>query len=131
MSNQNKYKRIRKRHRRANQGRLNSYGNRKIASIDGFLRRKGSRFLIAAVVAVISAQLIHPHLMLALLPVAVCLTLLSGRNLKTKKRGDVGDPPMSSSLGPNPDASLQSRHTNPTESISSKSTGQNDEKQKK
>lgn len=125
------HKRIRQRHRRANQRISDSHGNKEIASINRFLRSKGSRFLIAAVVALITAQLIHPHLMLALLPVAACLTLLSGRNLKTKKRGDVGDPPMSSSPGPNPDASLQSRHINPTESISSKSTGQNDEKQKK
>ena len=131
LSNQQKHKRIRQRHRRANQRSSNTYRNRTIASIDRFLRSKGSRFLIAAVVALISAQLIHPHLILVLVPVAACLTLLSSRNSETKKRGDVGDPPVSSLLGPNLDASLQSRHINFKEEIRSKSRGQNDEQQKK
>ena len=74
---------------------------------------KISRVVTAAFVTLIAALMVDPHLLLVLGPVTTCILLIAiQREKRREKRGDVGVPPVSSSLDRGLDASQQPRRTN-------------------
>lgn len=96
----------------------------KTSALDRVAKGKATRFLTAVFVALASALLIDPHLLVVLLPVAACIALLiCQKSRRPKKRRDVGDPSMSSSFGPNLDGCQQSRQFNSIETFRRKATG--------
>lgn len=98
--------------------------NKKTSALDRVTKVKATRIITAGLVALTSALLIDPHLLVVLLPVAACIALLiCQKSRRPKKRRDVGDPSMSSSLGPNLDSCQQSRQFNSIETFRRKATG--------
>lgn len=68
--------------------------NKKTSALDRVTKVKATRIITAGLVALTSALLIDPHLLVVLLPVAACIALLiCQKSRRPKKRRDVGDPP--------------------------------------
>ena len=116
--------RRRKRLRRRYRHEIDMVRNKKTSALDRVTKVKATRIITAGLVALTSALLIDPHLLVVLLPVAACIALLiCQKSRRPKKRRDVGDPSMSSSLGPNLDGCQQSRQLNSIETFRRKATG--------
>ena len=74
---------------------------------------KISRLVTAAFVALITALMVDIHLLPILVPATICILLIAiQREKRREKRGDVGAPPMSSSLDRDLDAYQRPRQTN-------------------